>query len=91
MAGVPGRPSAASRTLTIVAAAFLAFDGAALLAGGIWLRRPLLAAIGGCLFISSGFVFLFWRWHQRQLEEIVSARRALAADSRAIQDLIRRT
>lgn len=80
-----------NRTLTILAAAFLAFDGAALLLAAALLRRPFLAVVGLCLFVSSGLVFVYWRWHRRQLGEIVEARRALSADARAIQDLIRRS
>lgn len=84
------RTSLANRTLSFVAAAFLAFDGAALLVGGLWLRRPTLAVIGAGLFASSGLVLVYWRRHQRQLAEIVEARRAVAADARALRDLIRR-
>ena len=80
----------ANRTLSFVAAAFLAFDGAALVAAGLWLRRPSLAIIGGALFASSGLVLFYWRRHQRQLAEIVEARRAIAADARALRDLIQR-
>ncbi len=84
------RAGTANRTLSLLAAAFLAFDGAALAAGGLWLRRPMLAVIGGALFLSSGLVLVYWRWHQRQLAEIVEARRAVAADARALRDLIQR-
>jgi hypothetical protein len=84
------REGLANRTLSFLAAAFLAFDGAALVAGGLWLRRPSLAIIGGALFASSGVVLFYWRRHQRQLAEIVEARRAIAADARALRDLIQR-
>jgi protein-S-isoprenylcysteine O-methyltransferase Ste14 len=84
------RAGTANRTLSLLAAAFLAFDGAALAAGGLWLRRPMLAVVGGVLFLSSGLVLVYWRWHQRQLAEIVEARRAVAADARALRDLIQR-
>lgn len=84
------RAATTNRTLSLLAAAFLAFDGAALAAGGVWLRRPMLAVIGGALFLSSGLVLVYWRWHQRQLAEIVEARRAVAADARALRDLIQR-
>jgi protein-S-isoprenylcysteine O-methyltransferase Ste14 len=86
----PARTSLASRTLTILAAAFLAFDGVGLIAGGIWLGRPLLVIVGACLLGSSGLVFVYWRWHLRQTEGISAARRALADDARALQDLVRR-
>ena len=84
------RGGTAHRTLSLVAAAFLAFDGAALAVGGIWLRRPMLTVIGSALFLSSGLVLVYWRWHQRQLAQIVEARRVVAADARALRDLIRR-
>ncbi|HEX6644599.1 MAG TPA: hypothetical protein VF037_07975 [Gemmatimonadales bacterium] len=84
------RAPGASRTLSFIAAAFLAFDGAALVAAGLWLRRPTVALIGAALFLSSGVVLVYRRWHERQLAEIVAARREIAADARALQDLIRR-
>lgn len=84
------RAGLAHRTLSLLAAAFLAFDGAALFAGGLWLRRPMLAVVGGALFLSSGLVVLYWRRHQRQLAEIVDARRAVSAEARALRDLIQR-
>lgn len=84
------RAGFANRTLSLLAAGFLAFDGAALFAGGLWLRRPTLAIIGGALFASSGLVLFYWRRHQRQLAEIVDARRAVADEARALRDLIQR-
>jgi hypothetical protein len=40
--------------------------------------------------VSSGFVFLYWRWHGRQLQEIAEARRDIVAEARALRDLARR-
>jgi HAMP domain-containing protein len=88
MARAP-RPSLASRTLTVLAAGFLAFDGASLIAAGIWLSKPLMVIIGVCLFASSGLVFLYWRRHQRRVQEIDEARRAVVAEARALRDLAR--
>lgn len=82
--------SLASRTLTILAAAFLAFDGAGLFFAGLWLRRPLMAIIGTCLFGSSALVFVYWRWHRRQVSEIDAARLAVAAEARALRELVQR-
>jgi|KBSSwiStaDraftv2_1062776.scaffolds.fasta_scaffold71926_3 protein-S-isoprenylcysteine O-methyltransferase Ste14 len=81
--------TSANRTLTLLASAFLGFDGAALLVFGIWSRHPLLALIGAALFISSGLVLLYWRWHQRQLEEIAAARRALREETESLRELLR--
>jgi protein-S-isoprenylcysteine O-methyltransferase Ste14 len=79
----------ASRTMTLVASAFLGFDGAALVVFGIWTRHPVLTLIGGALFVSSGLVLLYWRWHQRQLEDIAAARRALRDEAESLRELLR--
>lgn len=78
-----------SRTLTFVAAAVLAFDGAALAALGFWSGRIMLALIGVVFFISSGLVLLYWRWYRRRLEDIASARRALGEEARELQRMLR--
>lgn len=78
-----------SRTLTFVAAAVLAFDGAALAALGFWSGRIVLALIGVVFFISSGLVLLYWRWYRRRLEDIASARRALGEEARELQRVLR--
>jgi len=77
-----------SRTLTVIAAALLAFDGAALAALGLWGGRPLLALIGLVFFVSSGLVMLYWRWYRKRLEDIAGARRALANEARDLQRLL---
>ena len=82
--------SLTSRTLTILAAGFLAFDGVALIVAGIWLGRPMLMIVGTCILGSSGLVFVYWRWHSRQAGEIAAARRAVADEARALRDLVRR-
>jgi hypothetical protein len=79
----------ANRTLTLLASAFLGFDGATLLVFGIWSHHPLLALIGAALFVSSGLVLLYWRWHQRQLAEIAEARRALRDETESLRELLR--
>jgi hypothetical protein len=79
----------ASRTVTLVASAFLGFDGAALAGLGIWTGHPLVALIGSALFLSSGLVLVYWRWHLRQLEEIAAARRALRDEAESLRELLR--
>jgi hypothetical protein len=80
---------AIARTLTIVAAAVLAFDGAALAGLGWWSGRLMLVLIGIVCFISSGLVLLYWRWYQRRLADIAAARRALGNEARELQRLLR--
>jgi hypothetical protein len=79
---------AIARTLTIVAAAVLAFDGAALIGLGWWSGRLMLALIGLVCFVSSGLVLLYWRWYRRRLADIAAARRMLAEEARELRRLL---
>ena len=74
--------------LTIVAAAVLAFDGAALAVLGWWSGRLMLGLIGLVCFVSSGLVLLYWRWYQRRLDNIAAARRELADEARELRRLL---
>lgn len=73
--------SIAARTLTLAAAGFLGFDGTALAGLGFWAGNLTLAVVGVALFLSSGLVLWYWRWYQRQLEEIAEARRAVRQEA----------
>ena len=78
-----------TRALTIVAAAVLAFDGAALAGLGLWTDRLVLVLIGAVFFVSSGLVLLYWRWYRRRVADIAAARRALSDEAREMQRLLR--
>ena len=84
------RSAIANRTLTVMAAGFLAFDGACLVLAGVVLGRPLLMIVGSCLVLSSGLVVVYWKRHRRQAIEIAEARNALRDQARAFRDLIQR-
>lgn len=77
-----------SRTLTIVAAAVLAFDGATLALLGWWSGRLMLALVGLVFFVSSGLVVLYWRWYRNRMNAIAAARHALAEEAREMQRLL---
>ena len=77
------------RTLTIVAIAVLAFDGAALAALGFMTGRTVLVPVGIIFFLSSGLIVLYWRRHRRRLDEIAGDRRALAGQVRDMQQTLR--
>jgi len=79
-----------SRTLTIIAAAVLAFDGAAIALLGWWSGRVGMSIIGLALFLSSGLVLLYWRWYRRRLADIAAARRALRDEAREMQQMLRK-
>jgi len=85
---VPVSPLA-FRSLTLVAAGFLAFDGAALAGLGIWSGRRAFLVAGGVLFLSSGLVLLFGRRHLRRLDEIDEARRDLRNEAEELRRLLR--
>ena len=74
--------------LTMIAAAFLGFDGATLVGLGLWASRSSLVVIGLVLFLSSGLVLLYWRRYQRQVEEIAAQRRALREEVRDLRNLL---
>ncbi|MGH7509969.1 MAG: hypothetical protein ACREMZ_10910 [Gemmatimonadales bacterium] len=77
-----------SRTLTVVAAAVLAFDGVALAGLGLWTDRLVLVLVGVVFFVSSGLVLLYWRWYRRRLDDIAAARRALGQEVRDMRSLL---
>ena len=79
----------AFRSLTLVAAGFLATDGAALMGLGVWSGRPVFLVTGVVLFIASGLVLLFWRRHLRRLDEIDEARRELRDEAEDLRRLLR--
>ena len=77
-----------SRTLTLVAAAVLAFDGVALAALGYMSGRVVLIPVGLVFFVSSGLILLYRRWYRRRLDDILAARRALSEEAREMQRLL---
>jgi hypothetical protein len=72
-----------------VAAAVLAFDGAALLGFGAWSGRVMLVLVGTVFFVSALLVLLSWRWYRRRLADIAAARRALSDEAREMQRSLR--
>jgi hypothetical protein len=78
-----------SRTLTIVAIAFLTFDGAVLAVLGLLSGRLVLVPVGLAFFASAGLILIYWRWYQRRLKEITAARHELSDDARALRASLR--
>ena len=77
-----------SRTLTAVAIAFLTFDGAALGGLGFLTGRMILVPVGVAFFVAAAVILLYWRAHQRRLQEIAAARGELGEEARDIQSLL---
>jgi hypothetical protein len=75
-----------SRTLTLVAAAVLAFDGAMLAGLGYMTGRAVLVPVGLVFFVSSGLILLYRRWYRRRLNDILAARRAVSEEARALRE-----
>ena len=85
MSGAP----VVSRTLTIVAIAFLTFDGAALVALGVMTGRLLLVPVGLVFFVSAGMILLYWRWYRRTWKEIADERQGVREEVREMQRMLR--
>lgn len=79
----------AFRSLTLVAAGFLAFDGAALMGLGVWSGRRGFLVAGVVLILSSVLVLRFWRRHLRRLDEIAEARRELRDEAEELRRILR--
>jgi hypothetical protein len=77
------------RSLTLVAAGFLALDGAALLGVGLWSRRSGLLVAGAALLLAAALVLLFWRRHLRRLQAIDAARRELRDEADELRRILR--
>ena len=73
----------------MVAAAVLAFDGAALLGFGACSGRVMMVLVGAVFFLSALLVLLSWRWYRRRLADIGAARRALSDEAREMQRSLR--
>jgi uncharacterized iron-regulated membrane protein len=77
-----------SRTLTIIAVAFLTFDGAALAGLGFLSGRMVLLPVGVAFFVAAAAILWYWRSHRRRLQEIAAERGAVAAEARELQRLL---
>jgi uncharacterized membrane protein len=75
-------------TLTLVAAAVLAFDGVALAGLGYVSGRVVLIPVGVVFFVSSGLLLLYRRWYRRRLDDILAARRELSEEARAMLESV---
>jgi Tfp pilus assembly protein PilO len=84
------RPSSASRPLTLLAFGFLAIDAILLMLAGLWSDRVVLVILGVVFAVAAIGVLLYWRAHQRQLEEIAKARADLKAEAEAMRELIKK-
>jgi hypothetical protein len=79
---------AISRIVTIIAAALLALDGAALAGLGYMTGRVVLIPVGLVFLASSGLVLVYWRWYRRRLADILAASRALSEQGREMRDIV---
>ena len=75
-------------TLTLVAAAVLAFDGLALAGLGYASGRLVFIPVGLVLVVSAGLLLIYRRWYRRRLDDILAARRALSEEAREMQRLL---
>ena len=79
----------AYRTVTILTAAVLAFDGAALIGISVWKGRLLLAVMGLVFLLSAVLVLLSRRWYRRRIADIAAAQLALREEQHEMQRVLR--
>ncbi len=84
------RPASTSGPLTLLAFGFLAIDAILLMLAGLWSDRVVLVILGVVFAVAAVGVLLYWRAHQRQLEEIAKARDDLRAEAEALRELIKK-
>ena len=78
-----------SRTLAILAIAFLSVDALLFLYSGLSLGRPGLVMSGvGCALVAV-LVGLSWRRYRRAIAELEQARRDMRAEVESLRDLLR--
>jgi membrane protein implicated in regulation of membrane protease activity len=77
----------AYRSIVIFTTAVLAFDGAAIVALGLWGGRMLLVSMGLVFLIAAALVLLSRRWYRRRLADIAAAHGELAEEKRHMQRL----
>ena len=75
--------------MTIVAVAFLTFDGAALAALGVMTGRLLIVPVGLVFFVSAGMILLYWRWYRRRWKEIADERQGVRDEVREMQRILK--
>ncbi|MEP7227352.1 MAG: hypothetical protein ABI785_08330 [Gemmatimonadales bacterium] len=75
-------------TLSLVAAAVLAFDGLALVGLGYTSGRLVLIPVGLVFIVSAGLLLLYRRWYRRRWDDILAARRALSEEARALREIV---
>ena len=75
-------------TLTLVAAAVLAFDGFVLAGLGYTSGRLVFIPVGLVLVVSAGLLLIYRRWYRRRLDDILAARRALSEEARAMLESV---
>jgi uncharacterized membrane protein len=84
---VPISPTVGS-TLTLIAAAVLAFDGIALAGLGYTSGRLVLIPVGLVFVVSGGLLLVYRRWYRRRLDDILTARRALSEEARSLREIV---
>lgn len=78
------------RIATLIAVGCLTLDGVLLCLAGLWGSRPGLLAGGAVCLVLAVVIVLYWRRHRARLEELRQARLEVAAEARALRDLVRK-
>lgn len=77
------------RAGVVAAVGFLALDAVLLVLAGAWMDRPGLVVWGGVFALLAAVPVLLWRRYLKHLEDVRTARRAMAEEIRHWQTALR--
>ncbi len=83
------RSEAPVRAGVVAAVGFLALDAVLLVLAGAWMDRPGLVVWGGVFVVLAAVPVLLWRRYLRHMDDVRTARHAMAEEIRHLQAALR--
>jgi hypothetical protein len=77
------------RAGVVAAVGFLALDGVLLVLAGVWADRPVLVMWGVVFGVLTGLPVILWRRYLKHLDEVRTARHAMADDIARLSEALR--
>lgn len=77
------------RAGVVAAVGFLALDAVLLVLAGAWMDRPGLVVWGGVFAVLAAVPVMLWRRYLKHLDDVRTARRAMAEEIRHLQTALR--
>ncbi len=77
------------RAGVVAAVGFLALDAVLLVLAGAWMDRPSLVIWGAVFALLAAVPVILWRRYLKDLDDVRTARRAMAEEARHLQTALR--